>query len=308
MAATSGVIHIASREILSSFATTSPKRAGHVTSANVEMARAWDGEEGDRWTEHAERYDAAGRHLWARFLDAGLISAGDEVLDIGCGTGKSTRDAARLASSGSVLGVDLSARMLERARQLAKAEGLSNVSFEQADAQVHPFPPNALNVAISSFGAMFFDDPLAAFANIARALRPGGRLALLAWRELARNEWVTAIRTALALGRALPEPPPGAPGPFGLAEPDRVQGILEDAGFEEVGLEAIDEPIEFGTDADDAFGFVRTLGMVQGLTQDLDEVSKRQALDGLHAVLVAHDSDQGVRLRTSAWLITARRP
>lgn len=279
-----------------------------LTIANVEMARAWDGEEGDRWTEHAERYDATTRRHWDRLLGAKPISRRDEVLDIGCGTGKSTRDAARTASSGSATGVDLSARMLQRARERSQAEGLENVSFEQADAQVHPFAAGTHDVAISNFGAMFFGDPVAGFSNISRALRPGGRLALLTWRELARNEWVTALRTALASGRVLPEPPAGAPGPFGLADRERLEAILHDSGFGNVDFEAIDEPVQFGSDAEDAFGFVRSLGIVKGLTQDLDEVTTTRAIDELRAMLVAHDTEAGVLLDSSAWLVTARRP
>ena len=197
--------------------------------------------------------------------------------------------------------------MLERARRLSEAEGIANVGFEQADAQVHPFDEAAFDLAISSFGAMFFADPVAAFANIGRALRSEGRLALLVWRELARNEWLTALRGALALGRVLPEPPPGAPGPFGLADSDRVRRILTASGFEAVDLAPVDEAVELGADPDDAFEFVRTMGIVEGLTQDLDEAAKARALDNVHEVLAAHHTGEGVVLGTSAWLITARR-
>ena len=279
-----------------------------MTIANVEQAAAWDGHEGDMWTEHAERYEATGRGIWKVFLDTRPISERDHVVDIGCGTGKSTRDVARLAPSGLVLGVDLSAKMLERARERSAAEGLTNVRFQQADAQVHPFDNDGYDVAISSFGAMFFADPVAAFRNIGRALRPGGRLAVLAWRELARNQWLTVLREVLALGRSLPEPSPSIPGPFGLAEPGHVRRVLGTAGFEGIDVEPIDEPIELGTDADDAFSFVRTLGIVEGLTQDLDDKTKARALDEVHGALVAHETDQGVLLGSSAWLITARRP
>jgi SAM-dependent methyltransferase len=275
--------------------------------ANTEQAAAWNGHEGEHWTEHADRYDRAGRRTWQRFLDADLISSTDTVLDIGCGTGKSTRDAARLAAQASALGVDLSATMLERAREQSTAERLENVSFVQADAQVHPFDEYRFDVAISCFGAMFFGDPVAAFTNIGRALTTGGVLALLAWRELSRNEWLTELRAALAVGRELPEPPPDAPTPFALADPDRVRGILGSAGFENVGFEPIDEPIEFGSDVDDAFAFVRTLGIVQGLTQDLDDSSRTQALATLQRTVAAHGEADGVRFGTSAWLITARR-
>lgn len=278
-----------------------------LTMANVEMAKAWDGEEGERWTEHAERYDRASHRHWRRFLDAGFVSAHDRVLDIGCGTGKSTRDAARLASAGTALGVDLSARMLDRARQRSAADGLANASFLQADAQVHAFDADSFDLAISNFGGMFFEDPVAAYANIGRAVRPGGRLVLLAWRELARNEWLTALRGALAAGRTLPEPPPGAPGPFGLADGDQVRTILGEAGFGGVDLTEIDEPIEFGDDAEDAFGFVRTFGIVHGLTHDLDDAAVAGVLDELRTVLTAHDTGAGVLFGSSAWLITAWR-
>jgi len=278
-----------------------------LTIANEEQAAAWDGSEGDHWTEHAERYEHAGRRQWGHLVDAGLIGTDDTVLDIGCGTGKSTRDAARLAASGSAAGIDLSARMLERAREQSEAEGLTNVTFVQGDAQVHPFEDAAFDVAISSFGAMFFNDPVAAFTNIARGLRPRGGLALLAWRELARNEWVMSIRDALAMGRDLPQPPPDAPTPFSLAEPERVRRLLGEAGYQGVELESVDEPLEFGTDADDAFGFLQGVGIVEGLTQDLNDAQTAEALDRLRATVVAHDTADGVLFGTSAWLITARR-
>ncbi|MCU1451283.1 MAG: Methyltransferase type 11 [Acidimicrobiales bacterium] len=282
-------------------------RGAVLTIVNVEQAAAWDGSEGEHWTANADRYDSAGRRTWQRFLEAQLIAVEDDVLDIGCGTGRSTRDAARAATSGSALGVDLSGPMLELARARTNAEGLTNVRFEQADAQVHPFDEGSVDVVISSFGAMFFNDPVAAFTNIGRAVRPGGRLAVLAWRELARNEWLVAFREALAVGRTLPSPPVGAPGPFGLADADRTREVLATAGFADVAFTEIDEPIEFGTGADDAWGFVRNVGIVEGLTQDLDEVTKARALDQLHATVVAHDTGDGVLFGTSAWLITARR-
>jgi SAM-dependent methyltransferase len=278
-----------------------------MTIANQEMAAAWDGHEGDVWTEHAERYDLTGKRIWKAFLDRRPISERDRILDIGCGTGRSTLDAARLAPAGHALGVDLSARMLERARERSAAEGIANVRFVQADAQVHPFD-DTFDVAISSFGAMFFADPDAAFGNIGGALRPGGRLAILAWQELARNEWLTVLREALALGRDLPQPPPSAPGPFGLADPDHVRRVLDAAGFEDIHLEPIEEPVNLGADADDAFSFVLTFGIVEGLTQDLDAASRARALEQVHRALEAHDTGDGVLLGSSAWLITAQRP
>lgn len=279
-----------------------------VEIANVEQAAAWNGEEGKRWTEHAARYERSSWRTWQRFLDADLVAASDTVLDIGCGTGKSTRDLAGVAALGTVVGVDLSGPMLAYARERSAAEGLSNVTYVQADAQVHSFDEAAFDLAMSSFGAMFFADPVAAFTNIGRGVRPGGRLALLGWRELARNEWLVALRGALAVGRQLPVPPPDAPTPFSLADPDRVRGILSAAGFDDVGFVPIDEPIEFGSDADDAYAFMRTMGIVAGLTHELDDADRARALDELRRTVAEHDTGDGVLFGTSAWLITARRP
>ena len=168
--------------------------------ANVEMANAWDGEEGDQWTEFADNYDEGMRSIWARFLAANLIATGDRVLDIGCGNGQSSRDAARRATTASVLGVDLSASMLAEARRRAVAENVCNVEFLQADAQVHAFEPGGFDIAMSRYGTMFFADRAAAFTNIAAALRPGGRLAMLAWQAVAKNEWIMSCASCSPLG------------------------------------------------------------------------------------------------------------
>ena len=192
------------------------------------------------------------------------------MLDVGCGTGGPTRDVAHVATDGEVTGIDLSTRMLELARERSADEGLDNVTFVRGDAQVFPFEPEELDVAMSSFGTMFFNDPVAAFTNIGGGLRPGGTLALLAWRTLQENDWLMSLRGALAVGRELPMPPPDAPTPFALADPERVRTILESAGFQRVDLEPIDEPIDLGADASDALAFAKTMGIVEGLTHGLD--------------------------------------
>ena len=131
----------------------------------------------------------------------------DHVLDIGCGTGQTTREAARMAAAGWAVGIDSSARMIERARELTDAEGLINVMFVHADAQLHPFRPERFDVAISRFGTMFFRDPLVAFTNIARALRSTGRLVMMVWQAHERNEWSMEIEQSLAREKgALPMP------------------------------------------------------------------------------------------------------
>src|SRR3954468_2691442 len=171
--------------------------------ANADQLAAWDGDEGEHWSTHAERYDASVSAASQRLAEVAAIADGEVVLDLGCGCGATTRDAARAAGRGAAVGIDLSSRMLERAHERAAGEGLGNVTFVHGDAQVHEFAPEAFDVVISRFGAMFFADPVAAFANVARATRPGGRAALVAWQALAANEWLTEVRGALALGREL---------------------------------------------------------------------------------------------------------
>ena len=274
--------------------------------ANVEMAAAWDGPEGQHWAEHAERYESMAPAFWAALVAAVGIAPDDDVLDVGCGTGGSSRKAARLAVSGSVLGVDLSGPMLERARVVAGRDGLANLRFVQADAQVHPFPVAAFDVAISSFGAMFFADPVAAFTNIAGSLRPGGRLGLLAWRPLEENDWLRTLRSALAAGRQLPSPPVGMPGPFGLADPTQVEALLRGVGLDGVAVDPVDGPMRFGADADDAYSFVSTQGITRGLLQGLEPEVATAALAALRSELRVHETADGVVLQGAAWVISAR--
>jgi SAM-dependent methyltransferase len=274
--------------------------------ANVEMAAAWDGPEGLHWAEHAERYESMGPGFWDALVAAVRIAPDDDVLDVGCGTGGSSRNAARLAASGSVLGVDLSGPMLERARAAAERDGLANIRFVQADAQVHSFPAAAFDVAVSSFGAMFFADPVAAFTNIGRSLRPDGRLGLLAWRRLEENGWLCSLRGALAAGRELPSPPVGLPGPFGLADPSQVEALLRSAGLADVAVEPVDAPMRFGADVDDAYSFVSTQGITRGLLQGLEPEAATAALAALRQELTDHETPDGVLLQGAAWVISAR--
>ena len=162
----------------------------HVDPTNAEQARAWDGDEGVYWAENAERFDMSVATYHERFMAAAGIGHTERVLDIGCGTGQTTRDAARAAPDGIALGVDLSGPMIALARRLAAEQGVANALFEQTDAQIHPFPAQSFDVAISRTGTMFFGDQVAAFANIARAIRPGGRLSVLVWQGPEPNEWI----------------------------------------------------------------------------------------------------------------------
>lgn len=224
--------------------------AAQIGPSTLEQQRAWDGERGSYWVAHAKRYDEGVAAYHAQFLTAAAIDTTARVLDIGCGTGQATRDAARIATAGSVFGVDLSSQMIEVARRLAKQERLANMSFEQADAQTPPLPNGAFDIALSRHGVMFFGDARAAFTKIARALRPGGRLALLTWQPFEQNEFMRAFSTVLAAGRDLPPPAPESPGPVSFSDPDLVRHLLASAGFVDVRLRGLCEPMYFGPDPD----------------------------------------------------------
>lgn len=251
-------------------------------------------------------YDAELRLLDEHFRAAVDVRSRDRVLDIGCGTGQSTRAAARVAVAGSVLGVDLSAPMLERARRLTENEGLRNVAYQQADAQVHPFPAQHFDLCISRFGTMFFSDPVAAFGNIGNALRPGARLVLLVWQEHDRNEWATAIRAAIT-GTATPYSPIG-PGAFSLADPTDTEGILAAAGFVDVGYTEVHEPVYYGPDVDTAYDAVLGLQAPKNLLASLDATLAEAARQRLRATLATHDTGNGVYFDARAWIVTAGRP
>jgi SAM-dependent methyltransferase len=183
--------------------------------------------------------------------------------------------------------------------------GLANARFVQGDAQVYPFATGAFDVVVSRTGAMFFGDPAAAFANLARATRPGGRIVLLVWQRLEHNPWLVAITTALAAGRDLPAPPEGVPGPFALADPARVRGLLTGAGYTGVDVTDVRAPLNFGPDPDSAHALLA--GLLHWMVADLDDPTRTRALSTLHATLSTHHTERGVELGSAAWLVTASR-
>jgi ubiquinone/menaquinone biosynthesis C-methylase UbiE len=250
-------------------------------------------------------YDAELRAHHEHLRAAYGIASGDEVLDIGCGTGLTTRDAARAAAPGRVVGVDVSERMLQRARQLTAAERLGNVGYERGDAQVHRFDSARFDVAISRFGTMFFTDPVAAFANIAAALRAEARLVLLVWQRLEDNEWARLIDAALADAT---QPTPLGADPFSLGNAEVTARILETAGFDDVRFEVVHEPVFYGPDLDAALAVVTGFQNTSAALASLSDGEAARTLERLREMLAAHYShEHGVVLDSRSWLITARR-
>jgi SAM-dependent methyltransferase len=275
-----------------------------VDATNAEQASDWDGPDGEYWAKYHEEYERLLGAFDSILVDAGDVRSHDRSLDVGCGTGATTRALAARTVDGSACGLDLSGPMLEIAREAASRANIRNVEFVQGDAQVHPFEPASFDVAVSRFGCMFFGDPAAAFANVGRALRPGGRLALTVWQEPAANGWITAIDTALG------EPPSEeaaeateyVPGPFSLADSALCIALLQRAGFVDVTVGALDIPLAFGT-VNDAQAFLETW-----IGEDLDEDKQADATASLHRLLLENATAQGVLMPSATWLVTARRP
>ena len=212
-----------------------------------------------------------------------------------------------MAQAGSALGVDVSVPAIERARELAEAQGVRNVTFEQADAQVHRFPRERFDVAISRFVTMFFADPVTAFTNIGRALRPAGRLVMMVWQAPDRNEWEMAIRRSLTGPEGSAAVASAGPDPFSLADPPAVTRILEAAGFTGVTFTDVREPMYFGPDVAAALDWVRGFACTRETLNRLDPAAAAHALGRLRTMLAAHCGNKGVRFDSRAWIVTARR-
>jgi SAM-dependent methyltransferase len=277
-----------------------------VAPGNEAQAQAWDGDEGELWARHADFFEESTRPHQALLMAAAAIGAGERVLDVGCGSGGSTIEAARAASEGSAVGIDLSSAMVRTARDRAAARGVGNARFVQGDAQVFGFEPASFDVAISRTGTMFFADPVAAFGNLARAIRPDGRVALVSWRAPDHNEWFGSFVDAMTLGRPPAPPPRDAPGPFAHADPVRNEQVLTAAGLTDVTHEPLDLPMHFGATAADAFEVLRRL--LAWMVADLGADERSEAFADLRRSLEEHQTPAGVSYGSAAWLITARRP
>jgi len=288
------------REVIATSANTGP---------NAAQIESWDGPGGQHWVAEAERYDRMTGSFGERIIEAVVPRPGERVLDVGCGNGAVALAASALvAPGGSVMGLDISGPMLAYARRRAEQADTASVSFRKGDAQVYPLPPASFDAVVSRFGVMFFDDPVAAFANLGRALRPGGRIAFACWRDLSVNDWLMVPAGAALQFVPMPDlGQPGAPGPFSLAGPDRVHQVLRDAAFAQIALEEVVRPMPMGSSADDVLAFMRGTELAQVLMTGVDPGIAEQAWAAVKAALQAHAEPGGITLAGTAWLVTARR-
>ncbi len=279
---------------------------------NTGQIEYWNGEVGGRWVALQNRLDELFADLTSAAIQAAAPAAGERVLDVGCGCGATVLALAeRVGPDGGVLGVDISEPMLGMARRRAAVAGRPQAELLLADAAVHGFAPACTDLVFSRFGVMFFDAPAEAFANIRRALRPGGRLFFVCWRPYKENPFFAAPYWAAK--PHLPDGedqklPPDAPGPFAFADPDRVRNILEEAGFSAVAIEPRDALMRAAGpgERDVATEFVAQIGPVARALATGNEAQRRSAKQAVRAALADYDGPDGIMLPARVWFVTAR--
>jgi len=250
-----------------------------------------------------------------RVMDALALVPGEKVMDIGCGCGNQTLDLARrVGKQGQVVGVDISAPMLELASALhtaaAEEEEISDVYYVEADASEHEFIDDHFDVLFSRFGVMFFDEPVGAFKNLRSSMRSGGRLGFVCWQAAPLNPFMSVPMQAALKVLPAPEPmPPGAPGPFAFADAGYVASILSSAGFDNINVDSLNMPLHFGAGHafDAACDELIEMGPISRLLNDADPSLRASAAESVRDALKAHyHAETGLTFEGRFWLVQAR--
>jgi SAM-dependent methyltransferase len=275
---------------------------------NAPQIDYWNGPAGDRWARLADSQDVMLEALGLAAMDACDIQSGHTVLDAGCGSGTTTFEIAnRVGVDGHVIGIDLSGPMLEVGRERLKTRGIDTIEFDNKDIATYPFEKEMFDRVFSRFGVMFFIDPIAAFTNIRSGLKSGGRLAFVCWQALNKNPWME-IPFKVAL-QHVPTPAPAdpeAPGPMAFADPERVRRILSAAGFDKIGLDALEMDLPLEADArSTAQKLVQSSGAVSRLLSNETDDIKTRVEDDLCKAVAEYQTDNGVRLGSATWIVSA---
>ena len=279
---------------------------------NADQAEYWNSESGRRWIACQEALDQRFAPLTELLIDRARVDCGACVVDVGCGTGATTLELAGVVGAhGSVLAVDISEPLLAVARRRVMQGGHANVRLVRGDAQTHRFERASYDLAVSRFGVMFFDDPVGAFRNLARALRPGGRLAFVCWAALEDNPWF-AVPLEVGVERlGPPEPRPRrAPGPLALSEQDYVDEILSAAGLADVRIEQVSTWLPGAASTREEAELASQVGLLARLLRERGaDAAMRELLIGeLADRLAPYLTADGMRLPARLNLVTAAAP
>ena len=281
--------------------------------ANTEFVDFWNEILVPKFTKYRHVLVGGLTHHSAKIFPSLEVHEGDRVVDVGCGFGDTAIALAKRAGpSGSVLGIDCCEAFLEIARGDAAAAGVDNVEFVEADVQFYPFEGD-FDFCFSRFGTQFFENPVAGLKSMRRALKPGGTMTMIVWRGIEDNPWLGMAKEIVL--RFLPPPGDDArtcgPGPFSMANQDMVTKQLEIAGYTGIAFERVDAPLMVGDSPDDAVGFQLALGPAGEVFREAGEEaeSKRAEITAaLTAELSKYETDEGIVLPSSSWVITARNP
>jgi SAM-dependent methyltransferase len=271
----------------------------------------WNGDSGARWAANLARLDRMLEDFGSAAIAAAKAQPGEQILDIGCGSGTSTFALAqRVGPTGHVLGVDISEQLVEIAR--AAAPDGASVAFRCADAATAALPQGQFDLLFSRFGVMFFDDPVAAFAHMRGALKPGGRAAFICWRGAQENDWV---RLPMAAIRDIVQPAPAdpnAPGPFAFGDRQRLADILAAAGFTAIEIAPFDTTLSYGRGAsreaavDDALDMAFQVGPLSRALADQSDDVRGRATDAVRAAFAKRPGETSVLIDGAAWVVTAQ--
>lgn len=209
----------------------------------------------DQWQSAAEAW-----HRWTpaiqtwlgpateRMLDLAGVGAGDRVLDVAAGAGEpAITTAKRVGPTGSVLATDISANILDYARQAAAAQGVTNLTTRVMDGEHLELPDNSVDVVLSRVGLIYFPDQERALAEMRRVLRPGGRVAAMVYATAPQNPFFSIPVGIIRRRAQLPPPAPGQPGPFSLGGDGVLGEAFQRAGFRDIVIESIAAPVRMAS-------------------------------------------------------------
>ncbi|MFK7896628.1 MAG: class I SAM-dependent methyltransferase [Myxococcota bacterium] len=272
---------------------------------NGQQIEYWNNNAGPTWVESQENMDRMLAPVTNALLGRCAVVPDERVLDVGCGCGDTS---IQLGQAGAaVWGIDISEPMLGRAKERAKSQGLSQVAFGQTDAATQALTPDH-DLIVSRFGVMFFDDPEAAFRNLRSGLSPNGRLCFICWQPMVKNPWITTAGQAVAPFLAPPENPPDphAPGPFALADADRLRGILAQAGFAEIEIDSTELTLHLADTIEEAMEMQTRIGPVARAINELEGEVRDQALAAARDALESKMTAGGLNLGAACWLVHAK--